>query len=88
MSEKYMRQYLEEIQVLGDLDDGEVRALADRLPDAGARETLIHKSLIFVAKQAMAFSGEGADPEDLIQEGNMALLQLVDSYSKKSCPGS
>lgn len=49
--------------------------------DEQARETLIVSRLNSVIDIAKKYTGRGLDLEDLIQEGNLALIQAVDSYN-------
>ena len=80
MSDRYLKQYLEEIRAIPELTKETAEILSGQLPDASAEDALIRGSLAFVARTTMEFSGMGADPEDLIQEGNMAVTLLVRSF--------
>ena len=61
-------------------DDGEVRALFDRLPDGEARAELTARFRPFAEYLARKFSGRGESPEDLAQVASIGLLNAIDRF--------
>lgn len=48
--------------------------------DISARELIINSNLRFVIKVALSYAGRGLSVADLIQEGNLGLLEVIDKY--------
>jgi RNA polymerase primary sigma factor len=48
--------------------------------DESAREKIVEANLRFVIKMAVGFAGRGVCLADLIQEGNIGLLEVVDKF--------
>ncbi len=77
-----LAMYLAEISRLPLLGEEEERELARRMRqgDAKARERLIVSHLRLVAAEARQYRGSGLDLLDLIQEGNLGLIEAVDRF--------
>ncbi len=73
---RYLERYLREITLQEPLSDGEREALILRAMagEADARQELISVFLPQVADMARLYAGQGAAMEDLVGEGNVALL--------------
>ena len=71
----YLEDYLKEIEVLGDIRDGEREAitLSAMSGDVSAQGRLAEIYLKEVAEIAKLYAGQGVFLEDLIGEGNVAL---------------
>ena len=84
--EDLLRMYMAEIGRLPLLTaDEEVRlARAAEAGDEGARRTLVESNLRLVVSIAERYSAPGLRLLDLIQEGNLGLLQAVDHYNWRS----
>ena len=63
----------EEVDLFKRLDEG----------DEDVRETIIHCNLRFVIRMAQNFRGRGMPLEDLIQEGNIGLLEAISKFKYK-----
>src|SRR5574344_2000279 len=76
--------YLDEIGSKALLTDDEEKALAERIAqgDAKAIEKLTTANLKFVVTLAKQYTGKGVDVEDLISEGNIALLKAAAKYPR------
>ena len=76
--------YLDEIGSKALLTDDEEKALAERIAqgDAKAIEKLTTANLKFVVTLAKQYAGKGVDVEDLISEGNIALLKAAAKYPR------
>jgi RNA polymerase primary sigma factor len=76
------RTYLNEISHHRVLTKQEEHDLFERLRqgDAGAREEIICCNLRLVARLSRSFRGKGLSSEDLIQEGNIGLLEVIDRF--------
>jgi len=74
--------YLEEVQSEAVLTREEEIELFKRLEsgDATAREEIVHANLRFVVKIAYQFINRGLPLADLIQEGNIGLLEVIPKY--------
>lgn len=48
--------------------------------DPGARDRIVRGNLRFVVKIALGYQGRGLPLSDLIQEGNMGLLEVIDRF--------
>jgi len=73
-------QYTRLVESFPQLDEDEERALAKRLvetDDFSAAYTLITSHLRYVVYIARGYKGYGMPQEDLIQEGNIGLMQAV-----------
>jgi RNA polymerase primary sigma factor len=51
-----------------------------RRGDESAREAIINANLRFVLKIALQYAGRGVPISDLVQEGNMGLMEVVDKF--------
>ncbi len=71
----YLQDYLEEIEVLGDVSEGEKEAitLSAMAGEIGAQGRLAEVYLKDVVDIAKLYAGQGVYLEDLIGEGNVAL---------------
>lgn len=76
--------YLDEIGGKALLTDEEEKQLAERIAqgDAMAVERLTTANLKFVVALAKQYAGKGVDMEDLISEGNIALLKAAGKYPR------
>jgi RNA polymerase primary sigma factor len=74
--------YLDEVQDEAVLTREEETALFKRLEagDANAREEIVRANLRFVVKIAYEFLNRGLPLADLIQEGNVGLLEVIPKY--------
>ena len=77
---KYLEFYLEDLRAQGDLTDGEREAfmLSAMSGEEDAKTTVITDYLKNVVEIAKLYAGQGVLLEDLIGEGNIALLGAVD----------
>lgn len=75
----YLKDYLEELKGIKEASEEEERELINRIKrgDSDAKQRFIEINLCKVVEIAGEFKNQGMTAEDLIQEGNMALLQLV-----------
>lgn len=75
----YLNDYLEELKGIKQATDEEERDLIHRIKqgDSEAKQRFIEIYLYKVVEIAKEFKNQGMTAEDLIQEGNMALLQSV-----------
>lgn len=76
--------YLDEIGGKVLLSDEEEKALAQRIADGDAKaiEKLTTANLRFVVTLAKQYAGKGVDVEDLVSEGNIALLKAASKYPR------
>lgn len=76
---RYLQMYLEELDGLAPVTEGERLALAMRLLAGEEKvfEELLNATLHEVVKIAKSYGGRGVYLEDLIQEGNIALMQVL-----------
>lgn len=76
-------QYLKEVETKSMLPIDRERELAKRKAagDKKARAELITSNLRLVIKFAKQFQDQGCDLEELIQEGNIGLMEGVDKYN-------
>jgi RNA polymerase primary sigma factor len=77
--------YMAEVGVHPVLSKREEIALFKKLEEGspGAREKIIRSNLRFVIKVAQQFIGRGLPLEDLIQEGNIGLMEVVGKFDYK-----
>lgn len=77
-----MKLYLKEVAKKRVPTREEEIALFKRLKggDESARQEIVEANLRFVIKIALSFSGRGVPLADLIQEGNIGLLEVVDKF--------
>src|SRR5690606_31320317 len=77
-----MKLYLKEVARKKVLTRQEELALFRRLEegDTSARQEIVEANLRFVIKIALQFSGRGVPLPDLIQEGNVGLLEVVEKF--------
>ena len=75
----YLTQYLEEVEQLEKLTDGEKEAvtMSAMAGDKDAQNKLVEIYLPYVAEVAKLYAGQGVFLEDLIGEGNVALAMGV-----------
>lgn len=80
-----MKYYLKEVAKQKVLTREEEVALFTRLAagDESARQLIVEANLRFVIKVALQFAGRGVALPDLIQEGNIGLLEVVDKFDYK-----
>lgn len=78
---EYLR-YIKEIQKYDLLTPQQERELAERAKDGDKRaaEALVTANLRFVVKVAMQYRGYGFRLLDIIQEGNLGLMQAVEKF--------
>lgn len=81
-SSSTLRLYLQEIGRNPVLTKDEEYALFDRLRngDESARGEIIRCNLRLVVRLARRFQNKGLSMEDLIQEGNIGLLEVIDRF--------
>jgi RNA polymerase primary sigma factor len=79
---KFYNQYLEEVRRYPLLNSNEERRLvkAVRRGDKGAFDKLITANLRFVVKVAFMYLGQGLPIGDLINEGNIGLMEAAKRY--------
>ncbi len=77
-----IRTYMEEVASHDVLTRDEEIELFQRLEagDPAARGEIVAANLRFVIKMALPFAGRGMNIGDLIQEGNIGLLEVVDKF--------
>lgn len=85
----YLKQYLEEVEQLEELTDGEKDAvtMSAMAGDKDAQNKLVEIYLPYVAEVAKLYAGQGVFLEDLIGEGNVALamgVTMLDCLEKPS----
>lgn len=82
---KYLQLYLDEIEELCSISESERRILAVKTlqGDEQAMAELLNASLYRVVEIAKEFSGKGVYLSDLIQEGNIALIQVLKQLTGK-----
>ena len=80
-----MKLYLHEVSKKKVLSRSEEVALFERLRsgDESARHEIVEANLRFVIKIALGFVGRGVALPDLIQEGNIGLLEVVDKFDHR-----
>jgi RNA polymerase sigma-B factor len=64
-------------------DPSEVLELFARLPDADAREALVHRFLPLAEYFARRFAGRGESTEDLNQVASLGLLHAIDRFDSE-----
>ena len=77
------RRYLAEIRRYPSLDRDEERALARRYRDTGDKDALfrlITANLMVVVRIALSFRRAAKNLLDLVQEGNIGLMQAIDRF--------
>ena len=79
---KIYQSYMEELDLIKAYDPAEEEILFSRKAagDKNARQMLVEGNLRFVVELAGRYAGNGVPLTDLIQEGNMELLLLVDEH--------
>jgi len=77
-----LKAYLKEVGKQKVLSREEEIDLFKRLKkgDDAARELIVKSNLRFVIKIALSYVGRGLPIADLIQEGNLGLLEVIDKY--------
>ena len=80
--ESTLKSYMKEIAKRPVLTREEEIHLFQRLEkgDKSARTEIIEANLRFVVKIALKYSGKGLSLSDLIQEGNIGLMEVIDKY--------
>lgn len=81
-AKKVLQMYMEEIGDIRELSEQEEKEFVEKMfaGDEMAKITLIESKLKLVANIAMKYQNRGLLLGDLIQEGNMGLLQGVEEY--------
>lgn len=84
-AQKVLQMYMEEIGDIRELCEREEKELVEKMLDGdeAAKFTLIESKLKLVADIALDYQNRGLVLADLIQEGNMGLLQGVDQYLER-----
>ncbi|MGN0465279.1 MAG: sigma-70 family RNA polymerase sigma factor [Lachnospiraceae bacterium] len=84
-AEKVLQMYMEEIGDIRELSVEEEKELVEQMLDGDemAKVTLIESKLKLVADVAKNYQNRGLLLGDLIQEGNIGLLQGVEEYDAK-----
>ncbi|WP_026509438.1 MULTISPECIES: RNA polymerase sigma factor region1.1 domain-containing protein [unclassified Butyrivibrio] len=79
----YLDNYLEELQLLEKLSDGEKEALiiSAMAGESDAQKKLVEQSLLMVTDVAKLYAEQGVLIEDLVGEGNIALMKAVTELS-------
>ena len=82
LESKNLKHYLEEIAKFPLLTEKEEKALARRIPkdDREALQTLVQGNLKFVVSYAKRYSGMGLSLLDLINEGNLGLIDAAKRF--------
>jgi len=82
LESKNLKHYLEEIAKFPLLTEKEEKALARRIPkdDREALQTLVQGNLKFVVSYAKRYSGMGLSLLDLINEGNLGLIEAAKRF--------
>jgi RNA polymerase primary sigma factor len=82
LESKNLKHYLEEIAKFPSLTEKEEKALARRIPndDQEALQTLVQGNLKFVVSYAKRYSGMGLSLLDLINEGNLGLIEAAKRF--------
>jgi RNA polymerase primary sigma factor len=77
-----MQKYYQDIRDTPILSRGAEHALAERARggDESARGELIQSNLRFVVKMALNYRNSGLSLEDLVQEGNLGLIEAVEKF--------
>ena len=77
-----IRTYMQEVAIHDVLTREQEIELFQRLEagDAKARAEIVAANLRFVIKMAIPYAGRGMSVGDLIQEGNIGLLEVVDKF--------
>lgn len=81
--ELFHDMYMKDVSKLRNKSDKEVNKLLEKSMngDKTARNTIIEQHLKLVITISEQFAGKGVRTSDLIQEGNLALIECVDSYN-------
>ncbi|MDO5409274.1 MAG: hypothetical protein Q4F21_02340 [Lachnospiraceae bacterium] len=79
---KIYRSYLKELELIKGYEACEEKLLFERKlsGDRQARQLLVEGNLRQVVEMAGSFAGHGVPLSDLVQEGNVELLMLVDEH--------
>jgi len=82
LESKNLKHYLEEISKFPSLTEKEEKALARRIGqnDQEALQTLVQGNLKFVVSYAKRYSGMGLSLLDLINEGNLGLIEAAKRF--------
>ena len=80
---KIYKSYLEELELVRSYEPEEEMELfaRKRAGDSAARQQLVEGNLKRVVELAGGYAGRGVPLSDLVQEGNMELLLLVDEHT-------
>lgn len=87
-SEKNLKLYLEELDSIKPLEENEILDLIPKVVagDDAAIKALIEGNLYIVPLRVSEFVESGINVGDLIQEGNIALMEAVDSLTDGELP--
>lgn len=82
----YLKMYLEDLSYMQPITEEERQHLflAFRNGESGARERIMESYLLIVVELAKTYQNKGVYLEDLIQEGNIGLLQGIESLAQIS----
>ena len=85
---RFLKMYLEEIEDLPELTDGKKRALFMNAMngDESAKKELVEGYLKTVCDIARLYANQGVKMEDLIGEGNVALMTAMDVIEHEADP--
>ncbi len=83
-AERYLEQYLEDLALIEPLSESESSALTEAMAagNEAAKQRVIESGLKRICDLATEYAGRGVHIGDLIQEGNMALLEAADRFTK------
>ena len=84
----YLSEYLEELSMLETVSDGEKEAItiAAMAGEADAKKRLVELSLPMIVDVAKLYAEQGVLLEDLIGEGNIALMKASNDLSSVDAP--
>ncbi len=85
LESKNLRKYLEEIGRFAQIDEAEEKALGERIHggDEEALSRLIEANLRFVVSYVKKYQGMGLGLLDLINEGNLGLIEAAKRFDPK-----
>ena len=85
LESKNLRKYLEEIGRFAQISEGDEKALGERIHagDEAALNRLIEANLRFVVSYVKKYQGMGLSLLDLINEGNLGLIEAAKRFDPK-----